>query len=166
MWSTFCSSHSYWMGLTTLILVPGIALVQESRSSTEFVAFVVPPQLQNTDSSGSIGRDTSPDGSSTCAMSVITKQYHFGLFCYSAIPLFRLVHSLLKVHCSYGLKFFAVKNHLRNTSLSNGSLLGSRFAHSCSTRLSQRSKYTEGGVHHMHKCIAIQRLSWKCVQKK
>ena len=69
-----------------------------------------------------------------------------------------LVHSSLKAHCSYSLKFFVVKNHLRNRSLSNCSLLGSR---SCSTRPSQRSKYTEGVGRCMRRCTAVQRLSRK-----
>ena len=63
------------------------------------------------------------------------------------------------VHCSYRLKFFVAKNHLRNGSLSNCSVLGSRFARSCSRRPSQRSQYTEG--------VALRMtLSRKCVQKK
>ena len=78
----------------------------------------------------------------------------------------RLAHSSLKVHCSYRLKFFVAKNHLRSSSLSNCSLLGSRFARSYSTRPSQRSKYTEGVALCMRICIAVQRLSRKCVQKK
>ena len=51
--------------------------------------------LQNTDSSVSIGRSTSPDGSSKHAMLVIEKQFHSGqsrLFCYSVfhvLPSFR-----------------------------------------------------------------------------
>ena len=73
-----------------------------------------------------------------------------------------LVHSSLKAHCSHSLKFFAVKNHLRNRSLSKCSLLGSRFA----TRPSQRSKCTEGVARRMRRCIAVQRLSRKYVQKK
>ena len=77
-----------------------------------------------------------------------------------------LAHSSLEVYCSYRLKFFVAKNHLRSSSLSNCSLLGSRFARSCSTRPSQRSKYTEGVVLRMRICIAVQRLSRKCVQKK
>ena len=77
-----------------------------------------------------------------------------------------LAHSSLEVHCSYRLKFFVAKNHLRSSSLSNCSLLSSRFARSCSTRPSQRSKYTEGVVLRMRICIAVQRLSRKCVQKK
>ena len=36
-----------------------------------------------------------------------------------------LAHSSLKVHCSYRLKFFVAKNHLRSSSLSNCSLLDS-----------------------------------------
>ena len=40
------------------------------------------------------------------------------------------------------------------------------FARSCSTRPSQRSKYTEGVALRMRICIAVQRLSRKCVQKK
>ena len=79
-------------------------------------------------------------------------------------PVLFTVH--LKAHCSYSLKFFVVKNHLRNCSLSNCSLLGSRFARSCSTRPSQRSKYTEGVARCMCKCTAVQRLSRKYVQKK
>ena len=77
-----------------------------------------------------------------------------------------LAHSSLEVHCSYRLKFFVAKNHLRSSSLSNCSLLGSRFAQSCSTRPSQRSKYTGGVALRMRICIAVQRLSRKCVQKK
>ena len=77
-----------------------------------------------------------------------------------------LAHSSLEVHCSYRLKFFVAKNHLRSSSLSNCSLLGSRFARSCSTRPSQRSKYTGGVALCMRICIAVQRLSRKCVQKK
>ena len=72
---------------TALILAARLALGQQSRASTKFLAFVVPLQLQNTDSSASIGRATSPDGISTCAMSVITKQFHNQS--YSVIPLFR-----------------------------------------------------------------------------
>ena len=37
-----------------------------------------------------------------------------------------LAHSSLEVHCSYRLKFFVAKNHLRSSSLSNCSLLDSR----------------------------------------
>ena len=80
--------------------------------------------------------------------------------------LFSLAHSSLEVHCSYRLKFFVAKNHLRSSSLSNCSLLCSRFAQSCSTRPSQRSKYTGGVALRMRICIAVQRLSRKCVQKK
>ena len=58
-----------------------------------------------------------------------------------------LAHSSLEVHCSYRMKFF----------VANCSLLGSRFARSCSTRLSQRSKYTEGVVLRMRICIAVQK---------
>ena len=76
-----------------------------------------------------------------------------------------LAHSSLEVHCSYRLKFFVAKNHLRSSS-PNCSLLGSRFARSCSPRPSQRSKYTEGVAQRMGICIAVQRLSQKCVQKK
>ena len=47
-------------------------------------------------------------------------------------------------HCSYSLKFFVVKNRLRNHSLSNCSLLGSCFCSTCLTCPSQRPKYTEG----------------------
>ena len=36
-----------------------------------------------------------------------------------------LAHSSLEVHCSYRLKFFVAKNHLRSSSLSNCSFLGS-----------------------------------------
>ena len=77
-----------------------------------------------------------------------------------------LAHSSLEVHCSYRLKFFVAKNHLRSSSPSNCSLLCSRFARSCSPRPSQRSKYTEGVVLRMRICIAVQKLSRKCVQKK
>ena len=77
-----------------------------------------------------------------------------------------LAHSSLEVHCSYRLKFFVAKNHLRSSSLSNCSLLGSRFARSCSTRPSQRSKYTGCVALRMRICIAVQRLSRKCVQNK
>ena len=77
-----------------------------------------------------------------------------------------LAHSSLEVHCSYRLKFFVAKNHLRSSSPSNCSLLCSRFARSCSPRPSQRSKYTEGVALRMRICIAVQRLSRKCVQKK
>ena len=68
----------------------------------------------------------------------------------------------------YSLKFFVVKNHLRNRSLSNCSLLDSRFARSCSTRPSQRSKYTEGVARRMRRYIVVRisMLSRKCVQKK
>ena len=38
-----------------------------------------------------------------------------------------LAYSSLKVHCSYRLRFFVAKNH-PSSSLSNCSLLGSRFA--------------------------------------
>ena len=77
-----------------------------------------------------------------------------------------LAHSLLEVHCSYRLKFFVAKNHLRSSSPSNCSLLCSRFARSCSPRPSQRSKYTEGVALRMRICTAVQRLSRKWVQKK
>ena len=77
-----------------------------------------------------------------------------------------LAHSSLEVHCSYRLKFFVAKNHLRSSSPSNCSLLCSRFARSCSPRPSQRSKYTEGVALRMRICIAVQRLSRKWVQKK
>ena len=77
-----------------------------------------------------------------------------------------LAHSSLEVHCSYRLKFFVAKNHLSSSTVSNCSLLGSRFARSCSTRPSQRSKYTGGVVLRMRICIAVQRLSRKCVQNK
>ena len=76
-----------------------------------------------------------------------------------------LAHSSLEIHCSYRLKFFVAKNHLRSSSPSNCSLLCSRFARSCSPRPSQRSKYTEGVVLRMRICIAVQRQSRKCVQK-
>ena len=66
-----------------------------------------------------------------------------------------LAHSSLEVHCSYRLKFFVAKNHLRSSS-PNCSLLGSRFARSCSPRPSQRSKYTEGVAQRMRICIAVQ----------
>ena len=69
-----------------------------------------------------------------------------------------LAHSSLKVHCSYRLKFFVAKNYLRSSSLSNCSLLGSRFARSCSTRPFQRSKYTEGVALRMRISIAVQGL--------
>ena len=71
-----------------------------------------------------------------------------------------VAHSSLEVHCSYRLKFFVAKNHLRSSSLSSCSLFDSR---SCSTRPSQRSKYTEGVALRTRICIAVQR---KCVQKK
>ena len=77
-----------------------------------------------------------------------------------------LAHSSLEVHCSYRLKFFVSKNHLRSSSPSNCSLLCSRFAQSCSPRPFQRSKYTEGVALRMRICIAVRRLSRKCVQKK
>ena len=67
-------------------------------------------------------------------------------------------HSSLELHCSYRLKLFVAKNHLRSSSPSNCSLLGSRFARSCSPRPSQRSKYTEGVELRMCMCIAVQ--SW------
>ena len=70
------------------------------------------------------------------------------------------------INCSYRLKFFVAKDHLRSSCLSNCSLLGSRFARSCSTRPSQRSKYTEGVALRMCICITVQRLSRKCVQNK
>ena len=38
--------------------------------------------------------------------------------------------------------------------------------HACSTRPSQRSKYTEGVVWRMRRCVVFQRLGRKCVQKK
>ena len=44
--------------------------------------------------------------------------------------------------------------------------LAGRFAQSCSTHPSQRSKYTEGVALRMRICIAVQRLSRNCVQKK
>ena len=37
-----------------------------------------------------------------------------------------LAHNSLEVHCSYRLKFFVAKNHLRSSSLSSCSLLDSR----------------------------------------
>ena len=77
-----------------------------------------------------------------------------------------LAHSSLEVHCSYRLKFFVAKNHLRSSSPSNCSLLCSRFARSCSPRPSQRSQYTEGAALRMRIRIAVRRLSRKCVQKK
>ena len=46
-----------------------------------------------------------------------------------------LAHSSLEVHCSDRLKF--PKNHLSSSSPSNCSLLGSRFARSCSLRPSK-----------------------------
>ena len=68
--------------------------------------------------------------------------------------------------CSqFRVKFFVAKNHLRSSSPPN-LLLGSCFARSCSPRPSQRSKYTEGVALRMRICIAVQRLSRKCVQKK
>ena len=66
---------------------------------------------------------------------------------------------MFTAHCSYRLKF-----HLRNSSFNNRRLPGTRFARS--TRPSQRSKYTEGVAQRMRRCVAIQRLSRKCVQKK
>ena len=77
-----------------------------------------------------------------------------------------LAHSSLEVHCSYRLKLFVAKNHLRSSSPSNCSLLCNRFARSCSPRPSQSSKYTEGVALRMRICIAVQRLSRKWVQKK
>ena len=62
---------------TVLIVAADLALEQQSKSSTKFIAFVVPLQLQNTDSSVGIGRATSPGGSSTRVKSVIRKQFHF-----------------------------------------------------------------------------------------
>ena len=67
-------------------------------------------------------------------------------------------HSSRKAHCSYSLKFSVVKNLLRNRSLSNCSLLDSRFARSCSTCPLQRSKYTEGVARCMRRYIVVQRL--------
>ena len=66
---------------------------------------------------------------------------------------------MFTAHCSYRLKF-----HLRNSSFNNRRLPGTRFARS--TRPSQRSKYTEGVAQRMRRCVAIQRPSRKCVQKK
>ena len=80
---------------TALILAAGLALGQQSRFSTKFLTFVVPLQLQNTDSSASIGRATSIDGSSTRAMSVITKQFHFRQSKF--IPLFRYSILLFRI---------------------------------------------------------------------
>ena len=77
-----------------------------------------------------------------------------------------LAHSSLEVHCSYRLKFFVAKKQMRSSSPSNCSLLCSRFARSCSPRPFQRSKYTEGVALRMRICIAVRRLSRKCVQKK
>ena len=77
-----------------------------------------------------------------------------------------LAHSSLEVHCSYRLKFFVAKKQMRSSSPSNCSLLCSRFARSCSPRPFQRSKYTEGVALCMRICIAVRRLSRKCVQKK
>ena len=77
-----------------------------------------------------------------------------------------LVHSSLKVHFSYRLKFLVVYYHLRNSSFYHHSLPGSRFTRSYSTRPSQRSKYTGGVVRRMRRCVVIRRLSRKCVQKK
>ena len=78
-----------------------------------------------------------------------------------------LALSSLEVHCSYRLKFFVAKNHLRSSSLSNCSLVGSRFARLCSTRPSESLyKYTGGVALRMRICIAVQKLSRKCVQKK
>ena len=77
---------------TALILAAGLALGQQSRSSTKCLAFVVSLQLQNTDSSAGIGKATSTGGSSTHAMSVITKQFHL-LFRYSTILLFRILQT-------------------------------------------------------------------------
>ena len=68
------------------------SLGQHSRSSTKFVAFVVPLQIQNTDGSASISWAMSLDGSFTRVMSAITKRFHFWsikvilLFRYPAIP--------------------------------------------------------------------------------
>ena len=59
---------------------------------------------------------------------------------------------LFTVQYSYSLKFFVVKNQLRNRSLSNCSLFGSRFARSCSTCMthpSQKSLSTQR-VWHVH----------------
>ena len=77
-----------------------------------------------------------------------------------------LAQSSLEVHCSYRLKFFVAKDHLRSSSLSNSSLLGSHLARSCSTRPSQRSKYTEGVALRMRVCIAVQRLIRSKVRPK
>ena len=63
-------------------------------------------------------------------------------------PVLFTVH--LKAHCSYSLKFFVVKNYLRNRSLSNCSLLGSHFARSCSTRPSQRHRGCGTAHAHIH----------------
>ena len=51
-----------------------------------------------------------------------------------------------------------------SSSFYNHSLPGTHFARS--THPSQRSKYTDGVVWRMRRCVAIQRLSRKCVQKK
>ena len=76
-----------------------------------------------------------------------------------------LANSSLEVHCSYRLKFFVAKNHLRSSSLSNCSLLDTRLLNHVQHAL-QRSKYTGGVVLRMHIGIAVQRPSQKCVPKK
>ena len=77
-----------------------------------------------------------------------------------------LAHSSLEVHCSYRLKFFVAKYHLRSSSLSYCSLLDSRLLNHVQHTPSQRSKYTGGVALRMRIYIAVQRLSRKCAQKK
>ena len=65
-----------------------------------------------------------------------------------------LAHSSLEVHCSYRLKFFVAKNHLRSSSLSNCSLLDSRLLdHVQHALLKGLSTQGCGTTHaHMHYC--------------
>ena len=74
-----------------------------------------------------------------------------------------LVHSSLKVHFSMAeVPYY----HLRNSAFYQHSHPGCRFTRSYSTCLPQRSKYTEGVVRRMRRCVVFRTPSRKCVQKK
>ena len=77
-----------------------------------------------------------------------------------------LVHSSLKVHFSYRLKFLVVYYHLKNSSFYNHSLPGSRLLDHIQHALLKGLSTQGGVVRRMRRCVVIQRLSRKCVQKK
>ena len=104
LWFSFCSSSSSWIRLTALIFSSRPNLGQHSKSSTNFIEFISPVQLQNTDGSASISKATSPNGSFTHAM-LAKKAISFLV---KVFPLF---------HCS----IFHILQRPTNNSLSHSS---------------------------------------------